>query len=481
MTHPAPRPETPPWQLSACEAAQAIQRGELRVRDLIESAVGRMHAVNPALNAVTVDLGDQALREAEQADQALREGIRPGPLFGVPVTIKENVDVRGQATPNGVPAYADLIAPDDSPVVRNLRSAGAIIIGRTNTPEFSFRAFTDNPLRGLTRNPWEAQVTCGGSSGGAGSSVAAGIGAIAHGNDIGGSLRYPAFCNGVATVKPTQGRVPAFNPSAAAERPILAQLMSTQGPIAREVRDVRLGLAAMAAADPRDPWWVPAPLPDAGSVKGLRVAVPLELERRNMHPAIAQAIAQAAEHLRAAGAQVESVQTPDIDRAYRLWWNLTFTEMRTLQDATMRAVASPTMIRILDAYYEISEPLDLHGYLSGMAERTGLIRRWTSFLAQWPIVLTPLCLQPPFAWDADTHGTQAIRAMFDAMVYQAGLNLLGLPSAVVPTGLHEGIPIGVQLIAGRYEEHRCLDAAQAIEDRVGVLARRLWARSVGEL
>jgi amidase len=154
----------------------------------------------------------------------------------------------------------NIIAPSDAPVVRNLKKAGAIVIGLTNTPEFSFRPFTDNPLHGLTLNPWDPDITCGRSSGGAGAAVAAGIGAIAHGNDIGGSLRWPAHCNGIATIKPTQGRVPAYNQSAATERPMLAHLMSAQGPLARSVGDLRIALEVMSQRDPRDPWWVPAPL-----------------------------------------------------------------------------------------------------------------------------------------------------------------------------------------------------------------------------
>src|SRR5262249_8698497 len=166
---------------------------------------------------------------AERADAHLRSGAPIGPLHGIPVTIKENVDQVGLPTPNGIPAYTGLIASDDSPLVRNLLDAGAIVIGRTNTPEFSLRLTTDNPLRGRTKNPWTDAITCGGSSGGAGAATAAGIGCIAHGNDLGGSLRYPAYCNGVATVRPTMGRVPAFNSSQLAERPYLMQMMSVQG------------------------------------------------------------------------------------------------------------------------------------------------------------------------------------------------------------------------------------------------------------
>ena len=207
------------WRMSAVETARATRSGRLSCTDVVEAHCERLRTVNPDINAVTVDLRESAFEAARALDAAFRAGVAPGPLHGVPVTIKENVDVAGQATPNGVPGFAGIIAPDDSPVARNLKRAGAVIIGRTNTPEFSFRAFTDNPLRGLTRNPWDPEgVTCGGSSGGAAASVAAGVGAIAHGNDIGGSLRIPAYCCGCATIRPTLGRVPAWNPSQPEER-----------------------------------------------------------------------------------------------------------------------------------------------------------------------------------------------------------------------------------------------------------------------
>jgi amidase len=261
------------WRLSAVETARAIRSGRLTAEAVVGAHIERMQAVNPAINAVVVDLGDAALEAARVADKAQAAGAALDLLHGVPVTIKINLDVEGQANSNGVAAFSDVIAPGDSPVVSNFRAAGAIVIGMTNTPEFSLRAFTDNVLHWLTLNPWDKAVTCGGSSGGAGASVAMGIGAIAHGNDIGGSLRWPAFCNGVSTIKSTQGRVPAFNPSATVERPLMAQLMSTQGPLAREVADVRLALEVMSRRDPRDPWQVPAPLVGPPPARPIRVAV----------------------------------------------------------------------------------------------------------------------------------------------------------------------------------------------------------------
>ncbi|MEM8651237.1 MAG: amidase family protein, partial [Pseudomonadota bacterium] len=176
---------TPLWQWSAADIAQSVRNGEVTALEVTEAAIARLEAVNPALNAVVENLADQARTQA----QALDKSEAPkGSLHGVPVTIKINVDQKGHSTSNGVPAFKDIIAPEDAPIVRNLKSAGAVIIGRTNTPEFSFRADTDNPLYGRTHNPWGSHVSAGGSSGGAGSAVMAGIGALAHGNDIGGSL-----------------------------------------------------------------------------------------------------------------------------------------------------------------------------------------------------------------------------------------------------------------------------------------------------
>ena len=185
---PRPRPpKGPVWQWSAVETAAAI-RAARYPRSRWSRRIWRGCARSiPKLNAVVVDLSEQALKAAKAADSAAARR-NAGLLHGVPITIKENADYEGRPNPNGVPAQMNIIAPSDAPVVRNLKKAGAIVIGLTNTPEFSFRGFTDNPLHGLTLNPWDPEITCGGSSGGAGSAVAAGIGTIAHGNDIGGSL-----------------------------------------------------------------------------------------------------------------------------------------------------------------------------------------------------------------------------------------------------------------------------------------------------
>jgi amidase len=462
------------WRLSAVDQAAGIRGRRFSSVEAVSSSIARMGAVNSKLNAVVVDLGDKAMEAARAADDAVARGTPLGPLHGVPVTVKTNVDVAGEANSNGVPALKDNIVAADAPVVANLRKAGAVIIGLTNTPEFSMRGFTENPLYGRTVNPWDAGITCGGSSGGAGAAVAAGIGAVAHGNDIGGSLRWPAFCNGVATIKPTQGRIPAFNPSAPAERPLLAQLMSTQGPLCREVRDVRLSLAAMAQRDPRDPWWVPAPLEGPQLPRPLKVAVAEIPAGFDIHPAIAKTMADAAGMLKDAGYIVEERAVPDIVRPLDLWFNLLNTETEHLQMETYKKYGSPDFLYVYAEYFKLGTLQDVKGYAAGMAERSRHVRDWMLFLEDFPLVLTPLCLQPSWGPRADLDGDTP--AVFRSFLFQTGLNFLGLPCAVVPSGMHGSHPVGVQIVSSRFREDLALDAAEAIEKRAGIMAKRLWER-----
>src|SRR5438552_3424988 len=292
-----------------------------------------MAAVNPQLNAITVDLGQSARVAADEADRAVAKGEPLGALHGVPVTIKENVDQEGCATTNGVVGFQNIIAKSDAPIVANWKRAGAIIIGRTNTPAFSFRLDTVNDLRGRTFSPWSKAHTPGGSSGGAASSVAAGITPLAHGNDIAGSVRFPAYCCGLAGIRPSFGRVPAYNPTQTAERSLSSQLMSVQGPLARSAADVRLGLVAMAARDPRDPRWTPAPLdgPAPSSRQPIRVAVVTEardLAGAKLQPSVARALEQAALSLDEAAYEIVDDRTPGFTRAKELWFEMQMPEFR---------------------------------------------------------------------------------------------------------------------------------------------------------
>src|SRR5438045_1736258 len=360
------------WQWDAADLAQAIRTRAISAREAVSAALDRLAAVNPRINAVVETLGDEALAAAGEADEQVRRGEPLGPLHGVPVTVKVNTDQRGHATTNGIVAFREVIAPDDAPVAANLKKVGAIIIGRTNTPAFSWRWFTDNDLHGATLNPWNSAITPGGSSGGAAAALAAGIGALAHGNDIGGSIRYPAYACGLVGIRPSFGRVPSFNPSAPEERPLSAQIMSVQGPLARRVRDLRLGLAAMAQFDPRDPWWAPAPL------QGLPVKRPIRV---------------------------------------------------------------------------------------AMSAGPGRLGAWMLFFEEYPLVVMPVSCEPPFPAGYDQGDDDTLDRLVTAQRPQFPPACLGLPGISVPTGIVEGLPMGVQLIAGRFREDLLLDAAEIIEAR----------------
>jgi amidase len=464
------------WQWSACELAAGISRRKFSCREVMDSVVGRIRAKNGALNAIVYDCTEEALAEARRADDELAAGRARGPLHGVPVTIKENVDQIGKPTPNGLAALAGVIAPDDAPLVRNLRRAGAIIVGRTNTPEMSMRATTDNPFRGRTLNPWHPDASPGGSSGGAGASAAAGFGPIHHGNDIGGSLRFPAFTCGLATVKPTPGRIAAYNPSATAERGLLSQLMSVQGAICREVADVRLATRVMAEPDPRDPWWVPAPFEGEPIPKPLRVAVTKNAHGYPMHPEIGRALDRAAGWLAAAGYAVEEVEPPRITEPARAWFSDTVAEMKVMLFPLARQHGSKTIQDIFDWYSRMGDDLDGTGYMLGVADRTRMTRQWSVFLDAHPLLLTPFLMRPTYPWNYDAQGFAQTKDLFDAAIYSYGINFLGLPAGVVPIGLVEGLPAGVQIVGRRFREDLILDAMAVIESEVGVLARTLWAR-----
>src|SRR3989449_7221453 len=296
--------DQPIWRWDATAVAAAIRTGTISSREATESVLSRLQAVNPKLNAVTVVLAEPALAAADRADAARKRGEALGLLHGVPVTIKENIDQEGQATANGVVAVKDVIATRDSPPVASWKRAGAIIVGRTNTPAFSLRWHTDNDLRGRTFNPWHRDRTPGGSSGGAAAALAAGIAPLAHGNDLGGSVRYPAYCCGVAGIRPTLGRVPGYNATSTVERPPTAQLMAVNGPMARRVRDLRAALRAMAAGDLRDPWWAPAPLEGPAVTRPIRVALAVDPAGLGTHSDVLAAVRTAGRALEDVGYRV---------------------------------------------------------------------------------------------------------------------------------------------------------------------------------
>ncbi len=470
------------WQLSAVDHAAGIRDGSFTATALVESVLDRVAQKNSELNAIVDSLGDQALLAAERADAAVENGEPLGPLHGVPVTVKVNVDTKGRPTTNGMEVFKDVIAPDNSPIVQNLLDAGAIIIGRTNTPEMSMRLTTDNPLYGLTRNPWDLSISPGGSSGGAAAAAAAGFGAIHHGNDIAGSLRYPATACGLSTVKPGLGRVPAYNPSATAERGILSQLMSVQGVLCREVKDVRLAIQVLIQHDSRDPWHVPMPFRPVDYDDSVlpKVGFCREAHGYPIHKDIVANLERAASILEAAGYPVEEIETPGIAEPAKAWLEVTNLEFKRTLEPVFSKHGSPVINQIFNDYYKLEQMVDAEGYLLGVADRTRLVRQWTLLLAEYPLILTPYLMRPAYPCDYD-ETFEGVEDLFRSSIYSYGVNYIGMPAGHVPVDLVEDMPSGVQLIGQKWREDLILDAMEVIENATGVMTRKLWEREgIGE-
>ncbi|MEM1065051.1 MAG: amidase [Pseudomonadota bacterium] len=470
-------PSRPVWQWSATEIASAVSVGHITATDATEAALARMEAVNPRINAVVENLADEARAAAATLDAS---DTPRGPLHGVPVTIKVNIDQKGHATTNGVAAFQDVIAPDDAPVVRNLKAAGAVVIGRTNTPEFSFRADTDTPLYGRTHNPWGPHLSAGGSSGGAGAAVMAGIGALAHGNDIGGSLRFPASANGAVTVKPGLGRVPAWNPSQGAERGLLAQCMSVQGVIARTASDLALSMAALIAPDPRDPFHVPMPWRGPPRDGPIKVAVTRDHFGFGLHPEVALALDRAASALSDSGYDVIAVDPPLAREAGEVGYRALLGEVKALMGSDIKSFGSGTVNAVFESYFELFPPFEGADLLRALANRSRYARAWSLFLDDYPLVLTPFLFQPFFAPGRDAEGVVGAGEALGHSHWSFLMNFVGLPAGNLPTHIADSPegprPIGVQIAGQRWREDLIVEAMQAIEALIPPTCSALWAR-----
>jgi amidase len=456
------------WRLDATELARLIRLGRASSLEATQSGLARLHAVNPKINAVVRILEEEALAAATAADEAQARGDVLGPLHGVPVTTKVNTDQAGCPTDNGVVAFRDNIATRDAPVVANLKRAGAIVIGRTNTPAFSMRVFADNALHGRTLNPRDPTLSAGGSSGGAGAAVATGIGPIAHGNDIGGSVRIPAMYNGVIGLRVSLGRIPAYNPSQQIARAVGAQLMSVQGPLTRSLRDTRLALAVMAQGDPLDTRWADVPLAGSPMSRPIGVALVPRNPGGYTHPAQAEAVHQAGLHLAAAGYAVEEIDPPDLDAVVDTWHHIGSTDVLALLAPQMEKHGDPDAQTSMRLWRELMPPTDLRGVLGALAQRDLFLWRWLEFMQRHPLVVMPTMGDLPPPHNLDTTREGGVRVL-DALRVSLISPLLGLPALAVPVGIHGPLRPGVQILAPRFREDLCLDAGEVIEAAEGVV------------
>ncbi|MEU7214947.1 amidase [Nocardia iowensis] len=455
------------YRASAAQVAAAIKAGEVTAVEVMTEHLARIDEVNPAVNAVTTLLAETALAAAEEVDKQRAAGVPLGPLAGVPLTVKENIHVEGSATTMGVPRFRELVAAADAPPVRRLRAAGAIPIGRTNLPDLTIGGMhTTSTLYGDTRNPWDPNGrTPGGTSGGDAVAVATGMTPVGLGNDSGGSLRIPAVFNGVAALKPGYGRFAADHRLGDHEPTLASQLLPVDGPIARSVADLRLVCEVLAGADGQDPRAVPVPVD--GPVVTKRVGVVTDPGGHGVHPDIEAAITAAADALRDAGYLVEEVTVPALDDALEVYAGLISTEF-SLAWPAIRPLLAPNTQLHMELSMQLRPPLDLAGYIQLTAARLGVQRAWTKFFTRYPLLLGPVSteLAPPPMVPSDAE--QHERMMGPVRLCTAS-SLVGAPAVAVPVGVFDGLPLGVQLIGAMYREDLCLAAADAIEQRFGVL------------
>jgi amidase len=446
---------------SATWLAAAIRDRAVSSVEVVEACLGRIDEVNPRLNAV-VRLADDALDRARRADVALAAGVEPGPLCGVPFTIKDSLDTAGLTTTAGTIGWRNRVPDRDATVVARLRAAGGILLGKTNTPEFTWSNETDNDVYGRTSNPYDLTRTPGGSSGGAAAIVAAGGSPFDIGSDTGDSIRQPAHVCGIAGIKPTSGRVPRTGHWPAYHG--ILESLTQLGPMARRVEDLALLLPIIAGPDGEDPHVVPVDLRDPSrvAVDRLRVVTFTDNGIRTPTPATVAAVQAAARALADAGAVVEERLPPDMAEAVDAWECLIGADGYAWLKRLITAAGTPGMGSYDTRGWVTPEPPLTGDALSALVERIDAVR---SRLLRWvqdvDVIVCPAMPQP-----AIRHGDST--APWFADTYSDMHNLTGWPATVVRGGVSpEGLPIGVQLVARPWREDVSLAAARVVEAASG--------------
>ena len=442
---------------NATELADLIKKNETSSKEVVEAHLNRISEVNPELNAITLTLEESALEAAEKADNASEED-RKKPFHGVPFTIKENIDFKGTPTTQGVPLLAESMPPRNAPIVDRMMNAGAIPIGRTNLPEMGMRLDTDNPLRGRTFNPWNKELTPGGSSGGEAAAIATGMSPFGLGNDIGGSLRNPAYCCGIASLKPSIGRIPFVSSIEPFVDIGISGAFLTDGPMARSAKDLKAGLAVMAGRHIDDPQSVDAPL-EGLIPKKPKAALVKEISNFKLPDATIREIEKAGSILSDNGWQVEEVEAPEVERVYEIWGTVL---NNGLLDALPDEVFKPETAEYMKRFGEpfINNGINLD---EALIERRRLRRLWSAFLTDYSVCIGPTWSNLPWPIDTDLDPEKGDAALRESFIFITPGNCLGLPSVALPMGVADGIPTGIQIYSELYREDLCLLAAEMIE------------------
>ncbi len=459
--------------LTATELAHRIRRKDLSCQEVTATHLAQIERVNPKVNAIVIFLPEQALEQARAADEALARGAEVGSLHGLPVAHKDLVLTKGIRTTFGSLIFQDFVPEQDEIIVERLRNAGAITVGKTNTPEFGAGSQTYNSVFGETLNPYDLSKTCGGSSGGAAVALACGMLPLADGSDLGGSLRNPAsFCN-IVGLRPSPGRVPVW-PHRVGWCPL-----PVEGPMARTVQDTALLLSALAGPDPRSPISISEPgqlflRPLERSFTGVRVAWSPDVGGLPVDPRVTAVIDQQRQVFESLGCVIEETvpDFTDADAVFKIWraWLFELAYAELLQ--THRAQMKDTVI------WNTEEGMKLSGAQIGRAERqrTVLYHRLREFMELYAYLILPVSQVPPFdvqqRYVAEINGVK-MTTYLDWMRSCYYISVTGLPAISVPCGFTpEGLPVGVQIVGRHQDDWGVLQLAHAFEQATGFWRQR---------
>jgi len=467
---------------TASDLAARIRAGELSSLEVVDAHLSQIHAHNEALNAV-IQVSPEARERAVAADQALARGELWGPLHGVPVTIKDQFATKGLRTTNGYLPQADYLAQEDATVVARLKEAGAIVLGKTNQPVLGMDIQSSNPIFGTTNNPWDLERTPGGSSGGEGAAIAAGLSPLGMGADVGGSIRIPAHFTGIFGLKPTEGRVSGAGIAdgfpGGGFRPWWHRL--TYGPMARSIEDLSLAFSLIAGADLRAPDvpGLPVVYPDPKAKGALRIGWTSEFPESPVSEDTRAALERFVASLEKAGFPIERA-TPSPEDLVENW--RVYGDLNGMEFGGDLAVVR--FFRYLLRRGSAAFPHSLGNYKKTLESRAEVIARMETFLSPYDVFVCPVSITPAFEHQAPT-GMLAPLPVYDTtlpvddrrvpywqatVAYTVPFNTTGNPVVVIPIGMtEEGLPIGAQLVARRWQDAELLVAAQQLFSAAGDL------------
>jgi len=451
--------------MSALKMAEAIRKQEISCVEVVDTILERIEKINPKINAYCTVLTEEARQAAKEADEAVKQGKHLGPLHGVPVSIKDLIFTKGIRTTFGSKIFENFIPERDAIVVQRLKAAGSIILGKTNTPEFGYKLVTDNLLFGVTRNPWNLNLTSGGSSGGAGAAVAAGLGPLAVGGDVGGSIRVPSSFCGIFGFKPSFGRIPRY--------PELPgwETLAHNGPMTRTVRDAALMLDVTAGPHDADR----LSLPDEkvsylksveSKPKELKVAWSIDLGYAVVDPQVRTIVEKAVKVFEGLGWKLQeaNLNFGDPEPIFR---TMVLAEAAAaLIDATgeWEDKIDPPLARLVEYGKDVSA-ID---YVRATFQRKEFWEKVYKFFEKYDVLLTPTLAVPPFAIE-EGMGPRVIDgkkvSILGWMAFTFPFNLTGQPAASVPCGwTREGLPVGLQIVGRRFDDATVLQVAAAFEE-----------------